>query len=310
MEDIYWTLHIDHEKMWISMKNKCDAQLIKKQRLVAQKINLNYCLDYASPPPEPQEPRNNTINMTSVMYGNKTEIPLLKSGLQKCVRRHNTKNAVSIAKRMMEIALPVFLRRWVIIVIEDSHLTIEMNVVFWLYMFFENKKVNVDSLPILRIGEWLLWHVYQSTALTTPPENWYENWGKWSGKDKVWLTGGKAIYRSRLKDLLSQQTPTSAFLIGIMLYDDRTNYYLDCDSSMVQSTIDGNLMQNKIGELTLKYRSAQSLEWENIHYSKNENIQLEAVDFHINPYFCETAKIKLLPNAELSYDEIKKILWV
>ena len=252
MEDIYWTLHIDHEKMWISMKNKCDAQLIKKQRLVAQKINLNYCLDYASPPPEPQEPRNNTINMTSVMYGNKTEIPLLKSGLQKCVRRHNTKNAVSIAKRMMEIALPVFLRRWVIIVIEDSHLTIEMNVVFWLYMFFENKKVNVDSLPILRIGEWLLWHVYQSTALTTPPENWYENWGKWSGKEKVWLTGGKAIYRSRLKDLLSQQTPTSTFLIGIMLYDDRTTYYLDCDSPMVQSTIDGNLMQNKIGELTLK----------------------------------------------------------
>ncbi len=85
-------------------------------------------------------------------------VPLLKSNLQKCVRRMLTGKAIRTSHELMKLDLQQFLRRLPIIILEDTRLCTGFSTVIWMMAANGNgwipSKVNI---------EWLLGLVHQIT---------------------------------------------------------------------------------------------------------------------------------------------------
>lgn len=298
MEKVYWLLTVKNNQLSVSfVKNEKEGKLLRKQRLVSQGILLHFLL--VSDSSEILE----DVGLRS--KENKTEIPLLKSGLQKCVRRQQTDDAMAIAKRLIQISFPVFLRRWVIIVTEDSRITADIAIVCWLDLYFDHS--NIDSkFPYKSVCNWMMSHVNYITKLDLVPENWCENWSKYekSSNQRLWF--GDKENKRKILDLLKNNDQYSSVVFGLALYDERTKYFLCSDGPMMKSTINGIIEAKNVLNIT----HDKTVLWDDVFFSF-QNIPLAAVDFHINPYFCETAIIRLQAyDIILTEDEIKKILWV
>ena len=96
-----------------------------------------------------QKPPQNSLDKYS-----KAMIPLLKSHLQKTTRRGNSDLAVRTSKHLINLDLNVFLRRWTIILLEDSMIHFKYPVLVWLMI-----AVSKGFYPCNSILGWILGHV-------------------------------------------------------------------------------------------------------------------------------------------------------
>merc|ERR1712224_473421 len=87
--------------------------------------------------------KNKEVNHTfpEVSYSEKT-IPILKSNLQKCIRRSKEMKAVATAYLMLNIDPSSILRRLPIIYIEDVHIDISFATIVW-YMIAVSKNYKL-----------------------------------------------------------------------------------------------------------------------------------------------------------------------
>lgn len=81
---------------------------------------------------------------------------LLKSHLQKNIRKQDTDKAIATSLHLMKLDMNEFLRRMVIIHIEDTFLHNSISTLIWLMIAFSTKKFKMKKY----IYEWLLGFVY------------------------------------------------------------------------------------------------------------------------------------------------------
>ena len=85
-------------------------------------------------------------NKISKIISNKS---LLKSNIQKCVRRNLPQQAVISALNLINIDFLTFIRRLIIITIEDVGITNNLNLLVWLMMAYPNFELNNEIIQYL-----------------------------------------------------------------------------------------------------------------------------------------------------------------
>lgn len=85
-------------------------------------------------------------NKISKIISNKS---LLKSNIQKCVRRNLPHQAVISALNLINIDFFAFIRRLIIITIEDVGITNNLNLLVWLMMAYPNFELNNEIIQYL-----------------------------------------------------------------------------------------------------------------------------------------------------------------
>ena len=98
---------------------------------IKEKINIIGYLDFS-------KKKNNKKNFKSDIVNEK----ILKSNLQKCIRRGYTEKALKTANQYMEINITNFLRRLSVIMLEDVVLHESFNVIMWLICASSDYKIN------------------------------------------------------------------------------------------------------------------------------------------------------------------------
>lgn len=311
MNNIYWSLFTDKDdNIQTSLAKISQKKPIKSQRLLKCKINLHYIVNENDQLINTDPESHIDINLNSTNDEERRDIPLLKSALQKCVRRGYTNQAVNISYQLMKRSLAIFLRRIVIITIEDSHWNDAISVIVWLRSYFEKSQSISKYLNLSIITKWLLGYVAYICNDNKVPENWSCNWSLYEQHNKRnWLTLFKEKYFITNNDN-SVFSLKINLIFSLMLYDERTIYYLSFDKPMVCATIQG-IIDGDNNDIEIPSINYINIDFNKLNYQQQRDIPLEAIDFHINNDICETSQIKLKEyDIELNEEEIKKILWI
>jgi hypothetical protein len=108
------------------------------------------------PEQQQQQPVDNALSSPQIpppeaLYQDKTMVSLLKSNLQKCVRRQIAKRAAETARYLMDIDLCLLVRRLAIIMLEDVVPHESFSALVWL-----TAALSKQFTASARIKEWLL----------------------------------------------------------------------------------------------------------------------------------------------------------
>tara|TARA_B110000208_G_scaffold158381_1_gene192549 strand:+ start:160 stop:1077 length:918 start_codon:yes stop_codon:yes gene_type:complete len=198
-------------------------------------------------------------------------IPLLKSNLQKAIRRGDVNSAVITAYNLMNVSFWEFIRRIIIISIEDVYITENIGFLAWCMISYPNFNITNE------IKSYLLATVY---SMTTHPTHIH------TIKNNVILTN--IDYESYIHDDIKFP------LLIRMEYGG-----LKGDIKMIQ-----NILKNPINSNNLiKIISKDIRITANISYS---DIIPQSIDFHIYPTILdELVKLKKIYERDL----IKKLIW-
>lgn len=231
-----------------------------------------------------------TKNKTNI---NKHIVSILKSHLQKCIRRKKTDLAVKCtAYFIKQNDLETLLRRLVIIVIEDTILNPNLPIIVW--FMIQSKYNNFDK----EVHEWILAFVKQITELKIWDNFIYCNDKKLLVKDKTML-----------EDMSKLNTTDSSVLISLLI---RYNYGgMTGDKELILQTV--NIWLKRIKENQKIFDNIYNLYNEipkitdgikNVKEFKKNDILLEAFDFHCCSIINDIKK-------EINIDDqyLKQIIW-
>jgi hypothetical protein len=212
----------------------------------------------------------------------KANISLLKSNLQKAIRRKNEYVALQTALALIQRDCLAFLRRLAIIYIEDVCLTDSYPIVIWLMMVYDTTTYKISNRDID-----ILLHIVSNLAEC---DTWYNN--------RKPITINKS-----LNSTTHLQKCENASLLLAIHY--RTKYGgMKCDMHMLLESIDYYMKNgDKIGEKT----EYNILDYDQLYDDEFANIEIleSAIDFHPFPQILsELSKI-----TEYKQEEIKRIIW-
>lgn len=221
---------------------------------------------------------------------------LLKSNLQKCVRRNKVDKAVKTAYQLINQNINEFLRRLIIIIVEDSIIHPDMLFCMWLYMAI-TKGYTIQSHQVYK----LLKIVYDITLCNCKDviiNNFEFILYKQSCKKKIINDEENEIIDKLDKCCLSMLLRT---LYGGM----------DGDMNMLKSSV--KIWKNRILKNKKIWIDFLSYIWDfkkfNIEYYFfcNKDILIEAIDFHSfgDPFLHKIMEI----HTDLSQIDIKKSIW-
>ena len=222
-------------------------------------------------------PENTVYNLNNIEDPN---IPLMKSHLQKCVRKKLYTKAVKTAYQLINSNFNEFIRRINIIMLEDTILVDSYVNLIWMMLAFSSKKWFPQRIHI----EWLLGIVHNLCDIELYDEYETHNVPK------------QRLYISDLN--INQQSIIYSMQIRISYGG------MKGDMSMIQYLINKNIKKFRNGEEIIKKKVRRvSLIMEFLPYKK---FDFSAVDFHCYPYFTKNIKNKF---PEYFEDEIEKIVW-
>ena len=235
------------------------------------------------------------IEFENVEYSN---IHILKSHLQKCIRRKRTENAIKTAKHLIDLDPIQFLRRLAIIIIEDTTLCECYSTLIWLL-------VACSSLNCFTLGinhkEWLLGLVYiVSTGVYK--EYYFEQYTS-------------NIFETICNDKnLNENEKSVIFSIGI-----RISYGgMSGDIKMLKKAI--VKFYNRFRKIKETQKNIDYKKWDDYFRKKINTISLDveplskkkwelsAIDYHCFPKLIEFIN-RNFDDDELPEDELKKIIW-
>lgn len=219
--------------------------------------------------------RNNSISPLLPSVSNYTKsIPLLKSNLQKAIRRCECGIALSTAIVMMQFDMVELLRRLPIICIEDVTYVDTMSVIVWLMMADSvYKPTNTDMWNILRfISDLCDISDYYPNSVKESREYTHESLAKYEIRDCLLSIYYRSIYGGMPGD--------------IKMMESSIGYYLSNPDKIMKS----------------KIRNILSLVIEH-----SLRILPESADFHCYPKML-TAIRELLP-IDADEEQIKKSIW-
>jgi len=241
-----------------------------------QEINIYYKNDEQEP--KIFKPRSKNYSTTN--------ISLLKSALQKAVRRQNVDLAVNIAYQLINLDFNELIRRLAIIVLEDNSLNYDYISIIWFMASSATKNLILTKSNI----KWILGYV---AAITK--NNYKFNYDKKENIDNVKFINNDIFktYNDLLLSLLLRKS------FGGMNGDIRMlNFYLDYYYNKFKNMS----LCDKFNELNLivepictKMKIIDVLDF-----------NLEAVDFHCNNSLVENIKKNY---DEFSNEDIKLSIW-
>ena len=241
-----------------------------------QEINIYYKNDEQEP--KIFKPRSKNYSTTN--------ISLLKSALQKAVRRQNVDLAVNIAYQLINLDFNELIRRLAIIVLEDNSLNYDYISIIWFMASSATKNLILTKSNI----KWILGYV---AAITK--NNYKFNYDKKENIDNVKFINNDIFktYNDLLLSLLLRKS------FGGMNGDIRMlNFYLDYYYNKFKNMS----LCDKFNELNLivepictKMKIIDVLDF-----------NLEAVDFHCNNPLVENIKKNY---DEFSNEDIKLSIW-
>ncbi len=223
------------------------------------KNKLIICGDFVNRPEYPFEESD---------YGE--AIPLLKSNLQKCVRRMITDKAIRTSYELMKLDYQHFLRRLPIIILEDTCLCTGFSTVVWMMAANGN-----GWIPTKIHVEWLLGLVHQ---ITMNPRHDMCDYNRQTNPYSMW----KGLHK------IDSNTSTCILAMYLrMMYGGMRN-----DRKMLASLMDERLtLGQSILSLDTVYVNLDSL----CPFSKDDIIP-EAVDYHCYPWIiyklCESSEVR------------------
>jgi len=215
-----------------------------------------------------------TTNFEFPIINSAYRVPLLKSNLQKAIRRGKTEVAISTALFLLQSNSIEFLRRLPIIFIEDVCLMDSISIPIWLIMCDkEYKLTSIDTYILLHIVKSLceckLYYDHRKKFMK-PFELIHETLKDYSHKDELL----SLYYRSKYGGMKGD----------IEMLVNSIYYY--------------------IGNPLLIGRSSININYE-FQISRNLVILPEAIDFHPFPYMINI----IIKNTNLNYKDIKSYIW-
>ena len=206
-------------------------------------------------------------------------LSIVKSCLQKAIRRQDVKMSLMAAKCMMKLSVRPFLRRLVIICAEDTYLDVE-NFTFLIFLFkaLENKD---DFFLDKRIVDYLLGLV-KVIAL----EERFENFSKF--------------------EHISTMDVANPFSVAMHIFKASTEFFLPGDGKMLnwyhEQYISNTekICRNKKFSREIVPVDVHSIEWLTI-----TNCPLYAVDFHTSMKMPDALSKRL----SLPQEKIKSLIW-
>ena len=217
-------------------------------------------------------------------FGKKHFIPILKSNLQKCIRRNDTENALRTSRTMMQISFIEFIRRLSIIMLEDVVLNESFLPITWFIAAYPHFQPNISDKAFLYgivkyLSELKVRDYYEKTIRYNLKEN-INNINKLSNKNQslIYTLQFRASYGGLKGDEQMINNLTE-------IWEDRiksNNNYIKYITASIKP-------------YTLKIKNIK----------KNE-INTAAVDFH-----CYPKMLKLLQNkfTDYSKDILKQTVW-
>jgi len=221
---------------------------------------------------------------------------LLKSHLQKNIRKKDFNRAIPTALHLMKLNMNEFLRRMIIIHIEDTFLHESLNTLIWLMVAFSTKKFKMKKY----IYEWLLGFVY-ITCSTIKIDN-YNKKLKFSNNKEF-----KTIY-DELNNYEKINIDNEKISILYSLNIRIAYGGMDCDKRMIKKCIDlwKNRFSNKDNKVKINTMRIKPI---NIYVSELEldNWDYSAIDYHTNNNFTDfiMKKYSYINDSE----DLKKIIW-
>jgi hypothetical protein len=222
-------------------------------------------------------------------------LSLLKSNLQKCVRRNKTDKAVKTAYQMINQNISEFLRRLIIIIVEDSIIHPDMLFCMWLYMA-NTKGYTIQTYQVYK----LLKIVYEITVCNCKDiiiNNFEFILYKQSCKKKI-INAEEEIIDKLYKCCLSMLLRT---LYGGM----------DGDMNMLKSNV--KIWKNRISKNKIMWINFLTYIWNydkfkiDDYYFSNKDILIESIDFHS---YGDSFLHKIMEiHTDLSQNDIKKSIW-
>ena len=216
-------------------------------------------------------------------------IHFLKSHLQKNIRKQDSDRSISTSLHLMKLDLNEFLRRMIIIHIEDTFLHSSLNTMIWLMIAVSSKKFKMKKY----IYEWLLGFVY-ITCNTKKIDNYNKNINS-------------SQFKNNYEELNSyEKLNINDNKISILYSLNIRIAYggMDSDIIMIKKCIKlwkYRFLNDKINMNNMKIRPI------NIYVRELpiENWDYSAIDFHTNKNFIDFITKKFNYNEE----ELKKIIW-
>lgn len=176
------------------------------------------------------------------------DLSILKSSLQKCVRRQQTDLALRCAKSLMKVNFKSFLRRLVIIAAEDVFLDENVYTVLWLYFAVQ------DFRPTKSRIDWLLGYV---KALCM--ENRYDDYDD-------------------TEDVLCDVVPTDIRIL-LKLFVTTNTFAFEGERKML-TFIHNRGFQKKLSPF-------EAISQDAVPYCNVESIPLYAIDFHTQKWMID-----------------------
>lgn len=236
-----------------------------------------------------------SLHKSITIYGNLSKFPekkihktpkynnieLLKSQLQKAIRRQNEKVAVLTARHLLDIDTVTFLRRISIITIEDVELNNQFPIIIWL-MIACSSGFLMDTYQ----KEWLLGYVYAITHHNTT--------------DRIFNNLNLTDYK--VKDILEKVGSPMHYDIITCLEIRRQYGGMNCDMEMFRKLIWYWGMKSRSLQ-PVPIISIPPILYNTDDLEKKEWI-LESIDYHCFPKIIEWLK-----NKEEVGDGIKNEIW-
>ena len=221
-------------------------------------------------------------------------IHLLKSHLQKNIRKKDIDRAISTSLHLMKLDMNEFLRRIIIIHIEDTFLHDSIKTLIWIMVAYSTKKFKMKRY----IYEWLLGFVYITC-----------NTKKFDDYNKKIKNINSKIFKNNYEEFISYEKLNIQPEQISVLYslNIRIAYGgMDSDKTMIKKCI--NLWKTRFinNKVSINLMNIKPI---NIYVTELpiELWDYSAVDFHTNNNFIDFI-MKKYPDID-TYEEIKKIIW-
>lgn len=221
-------------------------------------------------------------------------IHLLKSHLQKNIRKQDINLSISTSLHLMKLDLNEFLRRIIIIHIEDTFLHNSISTLIWLMVAYGTKKFKMKKY----IYEWLLGFIYITN-----------NTKKLDDYNKKIKGLNSKIFKNNYDEIISYEkiNITNEELSILYSLNIRIAYGgMECDKIMIKKCI--NLWKTRFINKKVKI-NFMNIKPISIYVSELpiEFWDYSAVDYHTNDNFIDFI-MKKFPDID-TYEEIKKIIW-
>ena len=229
-------------------------------------------------------------------------IHLLKSHLQKNIRKMDINRAISTSYHLMKLDLIEFIRRMIIIHIEDTFIHKSLTTLIWLMVALSTKKFKMKKY----IYQWLLGFVHIS-AITKKLDNYNKK------LKNMFIKTYKNVYEEIIdydNETLNMSNNQISLLISLHI---RVAYgCMDVDKTMILKYIqlwktrfiNGKVNNNRIEVNTMIIKPI------NIYITELDlnHWDYSAVDYHTNKNICDfiLKKYSHLNNVKF----IKKLLWL